>query len=281
VPLLWPTGTKQLPLAACLPAAVLESRAFGGWCPPDYKALAAADAAEYAALRAAASGTGGGAKASPAAAALPAPPVPPGAAAAVAAAAAQRPQLGGPPPATPPAAKKPGGSGGEEVDEAQAAAVAAALASPPPTPAQMAVERRVADWLERELLPAVHRQASRNLCCVQCSAPLVCPARGLPPAGMSVHTECAAAMHVAAVQGDNGWDLLAAVQDVKKRAKAAQEGESFKAAEAVEARIKDVRPGRQCVCVCVEAGSLRPAGGALHSCLVSIVCPCFCCCPRC
>ena len=128
-------------------AAVLESKAFGPWSPPDYQALQAADAAEYAAMRAATSAPGGSG-ASPAAAALAPPPL--AAAHKVAAAAGQ--QQGDGPPSTPAGIKK------EEGSAEHAAAVAVALASPPPTPAQIAVERRAADWMERELLPAINRQ---------------------------------------------------------------------------------------------------------------------------
>lgn len=132
------------------PAAVLESKAFGPWSPPDYQALQDADQAEYVAMRTATSAPGG-AGASPAAATLPAPPM---------AAAAKQQRLEQQkrdgrvegPPGTPAGAIK------SEGDVEHAAAVAAALASPPPTPAQIAVERRVADWLERALLPAINRQ---------------------------------------------------------------------------------------------------------------------------
>lgn len=49
----------------------------------------------------------------------------------------------------------------------------------------------------------------------------------------TVHCDCA-------VQGENGWDLLRAVQEVKQLAQKAMEEESLLAAEAVEQRIKDV-----------------------------------------
>lgn len=42
------------------------------------------------------------------------------------------------------------------------------------------------------------------------------------------------------MQGENGWDLLRAVQEVKQLAQKAMEEESLLAAEAVEQRIKDV-----------------------------------------
>lgn len=144
---------------------MLESGAFGPWTPPDYKALAAASPAEYAAMREATRAPGGGAGASPAVAALPPPPM-----------VKTQPTIkeededgeeDGPavkqedvavkqegPPATPVGAKAAGGS----EDAQRSAAVAAALASPPPTPAQIAVEKRVADWLEQVLLPAINRQ---------------------------------------------------------------------------------------------------------------------------
>ncbi|EFN57451.1 hypothetical protein CHLNCDRAFT_142939 [Chlorella variabilis] len=171
--------------------AVLESGAFGSWIPPDYKALLAANPVEYAAMRAAASGSGGAAT-SPVAAALPPPPR------------AKKQDEDEKAdehehkegeesdedkvlPSTPAAERKESGS--EIVDDEKAAAIAAALASPPPTPAQIAVEKRVADWLER---------------------------------------------------GENGWDLLRAVQEVKQLAQKAMEEESLLAAEAVEQRIKDV-----------------------------------------
>lgn len=152
---------RLVPLPAGF-AAVLESGAFGSWIPPDYKALLAANPVEYAAMRAAASGSGGAAT-SPVAAALPPPPR------------AKKQDEDEKAdehehkegeesdedkvlPSTPAAERKESGS--EIVDDEKAAAIAAALASPPPTPAQIAVEKRVADWLERVLLPAVNRQAS-------------------------------------------------------------------------------------------------------------------------
>lgn len=152
-------------------AAVLESGAFGPWTPPDYKALAAASPAEYAAMREATRAPGGGAGASPAVAALPPPPMvktqptikeeeeegegeEEGEEAAVKQEPAEVKQEG--PPATPAGAKV--AAGGEREAGQHSAAVAAALASPPPTPAQIAVEKRVADWLEQVLLPAINRQ---------------------------------------------------------------------------------------------------------------------------
>lgn len=176
--------------------AVLESGAFGNWSPPDYQALKAAGPVEYAALRAAATGNSGGTAASPAAAVLPKAPT----AAATqqqALAAGARPHgeqaegLSG----TPLAARR---TGSGELGDGEDTAAIAALHSPPPTPAQIRVETRVAEWLERELLPAINRQ------------------------------------------GDRGWDLQAALADVKQRAQEAGSEESAKAAEAVEQRIKDV-----------------------------------------
>jgi hypothetical protein len=42
------------------------------------------------------------------------------------------------------------------------------------------------------------------------------------------------------VQGERGWDLMAAIQDVKQRAQSGGEDGSLRAAEAVEQRLKDV-----------------------------------------
>ncbi|KAL4445829.1 hypothetical protein ABPG77_009028 [Micractinium sp. CCAP 211/92] len=177
--------------------AVLDCGAFGHWTPPDYHALKAAGPVEYAALRAATTGNSGGTAASPAAAVLPKAPT--AAAAqqqALAVAAKQQGEQAEGLPGTPLSAKR---NGSDEVGECEdTAAVVAPLQSPPPTPAQIRVETRVAEWLERELLPAINRQ------------------------------------------GDKGWDLLAALADVKQRARDAGNEESAKAAEAVEQRLKDV-----------------------------------------
>lgn len=55
-------------------------------------------------------------------------------------------------------------------------------------------------------------------------------------------------------QGDKGWDLVAALADVKQRAQEAGNEESAKAADAVEQRIKDVSLCRaQPGCVCGHA----------------------------
>lgn len=151
--------------APLLPAAVLESGAFGNWSPPDYQALKAAGPVEYAALRAAATGNSGGTAASPAAAVLPKAPT---------AAATQQQALaaGARPhgeqaeglPGTPLAARR---SGSGELGDGEDTAAIAALHSPPPTPAQIRVETRVAEWLERELLPAINRQASSEGACIR------------------------------------------------------------------------------------------------------------------
>ncbi len=171
-------------------AAVLESGAFGAWAPPDYKALAAASPAEYAAMREATRAPGGGAGASPAVAALPPPPMAKQTQPTIkeeeeeedgeeeGAGVKQEPgvkQEG--PPATP-AGVKPE-AGGEDENAQRSAAVAAALASPPPTPAQIAVEKRVADWLEQVLMPAINRQvgvgAAERLVGWACWCGLGCP----------------------------------------------------------------------------------------------------------
>ncbi|PRW58999.1 putative histone-lysine N-methyltransferase ATXR3 isoform X1 [Chlorella sorokiniana] len=216
--------------------AVLESGAFGPWTAPDYKALAAASPAEYAAMREATRAPGGGAGASPAVAALPPPPMVktqptikeeeeegeedgpgPEVKQEVKQEAAVK-QEG--PPATPAGARM--AAVGEGGDAQRSAAVAAALASPPPTPAQIAVEKRVADWLEQVLMPAVNRQ------------------------------------------GANGWDLLAALRDVRQRAEEAKDEQGLKAAEAVEARVKDVGYNyfrlhpKGVGLVCQRAGGLPP-----------------------
>lgn len=127
---------------------MLESGVFGRWTPPDYYALARANPAEYAALRAAGSSSGGTAT-SPAAAAL-APPPSHQKVASITADDGEGGQGQGAPPATPSVAGKHG---------SQLAGAGLPL-SPPPSAAQIAVEQRVADWLERKLLPAINRQES-------------------------------------------------------------------------------------------------------------------------
>ena len=202
---------RSLPLRA----AVLESGAFGPWAPPDYRALAAATPAEYAAMRAAGGGSSGAA-ASPAAAALPLPPGQDGQDGSALGIGARTlgAQEDGAPPGTPDKAAF--------AAEEQAAAVAAALASPPPTPAQVAVEKRAADWVERVLLPAVNRQVSR---------------------ASHATTEYAispSAVACIGLQGPNGWNLLAALQDVRQHVLKEEDEESRRAVEAVEQRVKDV-----------------------------------------
>lgn len=131
---------------------MLESGVFGSWTPPDYYALARANAAEYAALRAAGSSSGGTA-ASPAAAALAPPPIRQRAEP-VAAADGE----GGHGQGTPPAARSAEGRHGS-LNGSQPTGTGVPL-SPPTSAAQIAVEQRVADWLERKLLPAINTQES-------------------------------------------------------------------------------------------------------------------------
>lgn len=162
---------------------MLESGAFGHWAPPDYQALKAAGPVEYAALRAASTGNSGGTAASPAAAVLPKAPT--AAAAqqqALAVAAKQHGEQAEGLPGTPLAAR--GNSSGEFGQGEDVAATVAPLHSPPPTPAQIRVETRVAEWLERELLPAINRQASSALRCSRSCFPR---GEGVP-CHLSMHT---------------------------------------------------------------------------------------------
>jgi hypothetical protein len=110
------------------------------------------------------------------------------------------------------------------VDEEQEASVAAALATPRSSPAQVAAERRAADWLERILLPAVNRQASKVLC----------PDLLQWMQRIKLHASCAV------LQGAHGWNLSTAVQEVKQRSQDNSDDASLRAAEAVEQRIKEV-----------------------------------------
>lgn len=138
---------------------------------------------EYAALRAATTGNSGGTAASPAAAVLPKAPT--AAAAqqqALAVAAKQHGEQAEGLPGTPLGAKR---NGSDEAGECEdTAAVVVPLQSPPPTPAQIRVETRVAEWLERELLPAINRQASLGREAVRLRwAWEGCALRGCPHAG--------------------------------------------------------------------------------------------------
>ncbi|KAL4859889.1 Histone-lysine N-methyltransferase [Chlorella vulgaris] len=199
--------------------AVLESGAFGPWTPPDFEALAAANPVEYAAMRAATNASGG-IVASPAAAALALPSkdqIPAGQVARGVLAVEQA------LPQTPTAQMRcsVGRVGG---DEEQEASVAAALATPRSSPAQVAAERRAADWLERILLPAVNRQASKVLC----------PDLLQWMQRIKLRASCAV------LQGAHGWNLSTAVQEVKQRSQDNSDDASLRAAEAVEQRIKEV-----------------------------------------
>ncbi|GAB4817034.1 hypothetical protein N2152v2_004080 [Parachlorella kessleri] len=75
----------------------------------------------------------------------------------------------------------------------------------------VSLEQQATDWIERTLLPAINRQASGTL-----------------PGWKAIGV------------GDNGWDILVALQEVKAAAQAAGDSASLKAATAVEARVKEV-----------------------------------------
>lgn len=80
-------------------------------------------------------------------------------------------------------------------------------------------------------------------------------------------------------QGANGWDLAAALRNIKRRAEEAKDEQGMKAAEAVEARIRDVSgAGRSAACWrerltgCLHVGlhhAQIAACADLHSCLPS------------